>query len=159
MKDTSTILYTFEDSSGAAETFDLKDFKKIITGEKQVGSVMVELEGENESIQVPLLDGYREPYDWAVTDEIGTEHFIYYEEKNFYEKHKLSDYAKERTIDWLNGMQSNGFFEGYPENDMDFTELADEDLAYYFIEWYFTEPDEEFEDDDELVAERKRILS
>lgn len=74
-------------------------------------------------------------------------------------EHKLSDYAKERTIDWLYGMQSNGFFEDQPESDMDFTELSNEDLVYYFIEWYFTEPDEEYEDDDELVAERKRILS
>lgn len=71
----------------------------------------------------------------------------------------LSVYAKERTINWLNGMQSQGAFEGFDEETMDFEKLSDEDLAYYFVEWYFTEAEEELEDEEELIEERKRILA
>ena len=42
--------------------------------------VAVDLEGENENILVPILNGYKIPYDYAITDEIGTKHYIYYEE-------------------------------------------------------------------------------
>ena len=42
--------------------------------------VAVDLEGENENILVPILNGYKSPYDYAINDEIGTEHYIYYEE-------------------------------------------------------------------------------
>lgn len=41
---------------------------------------------------------------------------------------------------------------------MDFESLSNEDIRYYFIEWYFTEPDEEVEDEPELILERQRIL-
>ena len=34
----------------------------------------------DENILVPILNGYKIPYDYAITDEIGTEHYIYYEE-------------------------------------------------------------------------------
>ena len=42
--------------------------------------VAVDLEGENENILVPILNGYKSPYDYTINDEIGTEHYIYYEE-------------------------------------------------------------------------------
>lgn len=80
MRKTSTVHYTFEDVSGSAETFNKKDFEKIVANEKNNGTVLVELNGENETIEVPMLSGYRKPYDFDVTDEIGTEHYIYYEE-------------------------------------------------------------------------------
>lgn len=80
MKKTSTILYTFEDISGCAETFNKGDFERIVEKEAVTGNILVELVGENESIKVPLLKGYKEPYDSDITDEIGTEHYIYYEE-------------------------------------------------------------------------------
>lgn len=76
MKATSTIQYTFEDTTGYAETF--LDLDGLVSGNETL--VEVALDGENESIQVPLIDGYKKPYDWSFTDEIGTEHYIYYEE-------------------------------------------------------------------------------
>lgn len=80
MKDTSTILYTFEDTSGDAETFTDAEFHKILEKEKQLGSLLIQLKGEDDSIQVPILEGYKTPYDYTIVDDEGTEHFIYYEE-------------------------------------------------------------------------------
>lgn len=80
MRKTSTIHYTFEDIDGYAETYNKEYFGEIVIKEKIIGTVSVELKGENEFIEVPLLDGYREPYDSDITDEIGTEHYIFYEE-------------------------------------------------------------------------------
>lgn len=47
------------------------------------------------------------------------------------DKMVLSEYARLRTINWLNGMQSSGAFDGF---------------------------DEEVEDEQELILERQRIL-
>lgn len=75
------------------------------------------------------------------------------------EKFVIDEYAKQRTLDWLNGMQSQGEFDGFDEETINFESLSDEDIAYYFVEWYFTEPDEEYDEEQELIAERTRILS
>lgn len=81
MKKTSTVLYTFEDKDGYAETHQKEYFDIIVSSEKIIHKmVAVDLEGENENILVPILNGYKLPYDYAITDEIGTEHYIYYEE-------------------------------------------------------------------------------
>lgn len=81
MKKTSSVLYTFEDKGGYAETYQKEDFDIIVSSEKIIPKmVAVDLEGENENILVPILNGYKLPYDYAITDEIGTEHYIYYEE-------------------------------------------------------------------------------
>lgn len=80
MKATSTIQYTFEDMDGYAETFSTSDFKKILEGEVIEGSVTLDLNGEDDFIKAPILKGYKEPYDSDITDDIGTEHYIYYEE-------------------------------------------------------------------------------
>ena len=73
---------------------------------------------------------------------------------------KLNEYAKDRTISWLESMQENGAFQGQPENEMDFKKLSDDDLIYYFLEWYFTDDDQTAleNDETELLQERKRIL-
>ena len=81
MKKTSTVLYTFEDKEGYAETYQKEYFDIIVSSEKMIHKmVTVDLEGENENVLVPILNGYKLPYDYAITDEIGTEHYIYYEE-------------------------------------------------------------------------------
>ena len=72
-------------------------------------------------------------------------------------KYTIDEYAKERTIDWLNGMQSNGKFEGFPEDEMKFEDLPDNEIEYYFLEWYFTE-DDEYLDETELIETRKKLL-
>lgn len=73
---------------------------------------------------------------------------------------KLNKYAKDRTISWLESMQKDEAFQGQPENEMDFKKLSDDDLIYYFIEWYFTDDDQTALENDEmeLLQERKRIL-
>lgn len=80
MKATSIVLYTFEDKEGNAETYNKNDFDEIVKKESIQGYTRLELEGEGETIKVPMLAGYKKPYDSAVTDEIGTEHYIFYEE-------------------------------------------------------------------------------
>lgn len=81
MKKTSTVSYTFQDNEGYAETYQKEYFDIIVSSEKTIHKIVaVDLEGENENILVPILNGYKLPYDYAVTDEIGTEHYIYYEE-------------------------------------------------------------------------------
>ncbi|ARM65989.1 hypothetical protein AM7_042 [Lactococcus phage AM7] len=77
MNNNDTILYTLEDNQGYAETF--QDLNFILTENQKY--MLITLENTNVSINVPVLDGYRTPYDFSVTDEIGTEHYIYYEEK------------------------------------------------------------------------------
>ena len=72
-------------------------------------------------------------------------------------KYTIDEYAKERTINWLNGMQSNGKFEGFPEDEMKFEDLPDNEIEYYFLEWYFTE-DDEYLDETELIETRKKLL-
>lgn len=73
---------------------------------------------------------------------------------------KLNKYVKDRTVSWLESMQENGAFQGQPENKMDFQKLSNDDLIYYFLEWYFTDDDQTAleNDETELLQERKRIL-
>lgn len=80
MKATSTVFYTFEDIAGYAETHDKQTFETIVSQEQVKDFIQLELENEGETIKVPILAGYKKPYDFPVTDEIGTEHYIYYEE-------------------------------------------------------------------------------
>lgn len=77
MKASSTIHYTLEDKNGYAESYN--DPTGIVKGNEEF--IEIELKGENEKIKAPILKGYYKPYDFSVTDEIGTEHYIYYEEK------------------------------------------------------------------------------
>ena len=72
-------------------------------------------------------------------------------------KYTIDEYAKERTIQWLNGMQSIGAFYGHPEDEMKFEDLPDSDIEYYFLEWFFTE-DDEYVDETELIETRKKLL-
>jgi len=46
-------------------------------------------------------------------------------------------FKRERIVSWLESNQENGAFEGFPEHDMDFRLLPDEDLKYYFYEWAY----------------------
>lgn len=79
MKETSTILYTFEDTNGYAEMCSPGYFNNIANNLTVNGYVHIELVGENERITVPLIAGYDKPYDSPITYEIGTDHYIYYQ--------------------------------------------------------------------------------
>lgn len=71
----------------------------------------------------------------------------------------ISDYAKERTVEWLKSSQSEGMFDGHAEQTMDFETLSNEEVAYYFTEWYFTEDKQEDCDDEVLVNEFKKLTT
>lgn len=51
--------------------------------------------------------------------------------------------VKERAIEWLELTQGHGEFDGFDEEDMDFSKLDDEDIKWYFENWYFTEDKQE----------------
>lgn len=73
----------------------------------------------------------------------------------------ISNEARKRTIEWLNDMQSAGEFEGFEENKMNFEKLPDDEVQYYFLEWYCTQDkidNDEFESDTEILNERARLL-
>lgn len=48
---------------------------------------------------------------------------------------KKTNDIREETVLWLNQNQSNGFFEGFPEENMDFEELSDDELQWYYDSW------------------------
>ena len=73
-------------------------------------------------------------------------------------KYTIDEYAKARTITWLYVMQSMRMFEGFPEDEMKFEDLPDSDIEYYFLEWYFTEDDDEVSYETELIETRKKLL-
>ena len=81
MKQTSSILYTFESTRGEAETFKtLNEVMDIeLTGEHI--TLVLGDDDEGELLTAPIIKGYKEPYIYDATDEIGTEHYVYYEEK------------------------------------------------------------------------------
>lgn len=74
-------------------------------------------------------------------------HIMYYgnvvDVKQDISKHVLGtyelDYNRNLTINQLVNMQECYFFEEQPEQDMDFYDLPDEDLEYYFDEWINSE--------------------
>lgn len=73
----------------------------------------------------------------------------------------ISYEARKRTIEWLNDMQSVGEFEGFDEDKMNFEKLPDDEVQYYFLEWYCTQDkidNDEFESDTEILNERARLL-
>lgn len=80
MLSTSTIRYTLENRHGEAETFQtLEEIPNI-----EITDETVELTfGGNDPDEIfiaPIIKGYNAPYVDESTDEIGTEHYIYYEE-------------------------------------------------------------------------------
>lgn len=55
----------------------------------------------------------------------------------------MKDTIRELTIGWLEEMQAHGGFDGIEEADKDFTQCDDEELNWYFTQWYFTEEKQE----------------
>lgn len=53
----------------------------------------------------------------------------------------MTENMKYEVINWLEVNRNNGFFEGYLEDDMDFNELSNEDLEWYYNNWLL--PDRE----------------
>ena len=51
--------------------------------------------------------------------------------------------VKTSTIEWLELTQGHGEFDGFDEENMNFRKLDDEDIKWYFENWYFTEEKQE----------------
>ena len=108
MKWTSTIAYTFEDIDGSVETF--KRLSEVVGITIMNETITLKL-GDNDrgdTLEVPLISGYNTPYVSDVTDEIGTEHYVYYEQrgnlyydrelrKNEYVFNKVQDYPADNV--------------------------------------------------------------
>lgn len=81
MKWTSTIGYTFEDHNGEEETFvNLNNVANIVITDKLVDLRLGD-DDEGDILTVPIIKGYKTPYISDVTDDMGTEHYVYYEEE------------------------------------------------------------------------------
>lgn len=80
------VYYTIQDSYGYAESYNESGFLHELGNMKIIDYAYITLEGTEkgeptELVKVPILEGYQYPYDFLVIDEIGKEHYIYYEEK------------------------------------------------------------------------------
>ncbi len=80
------VYYTIQDSYGYAESYNGEGFSHELDNMKIIDYAYITLEGvekgePTELALVPILEGYQYPYDFLVIDEIGKEHYIYYEEK------------------------------------------------------------------------------
>ena len=56
---------------------------------------------------------------------------------------KMKKNVKASTIEWLELTKGHGEFDGFDEENMDFRKLDDEDIKWYFENWYFTEEKQE----------------
>lgn len=81
MKRVDEVYYTLENKNGCAESYNHSGFIQVLKNEKIIGYIALLLVGTKELISVPVLEGYRKPYEFTVVDELGTENYIYYEEK------------------------------------------------------------------------------
>ena len=70
----------------------------------------------------------------------------------------ISKEAREATIRWLENGRCNGEFDGFAEENMNFKEISDEEIAYYFVEWFFMDKDSDSDVDGNLIAERNKML-
>lgn len=85
LKVSSNIFYTIENKN-EAETFSKKDFEAEIEQERVtvVGEKRIHLNNEDEVyISVPILKGYEPPYDADITQDMETNHYIYYNHSQF----------------------------------------------------------------------------
>lgn len=61
---------------------------------------------------------------------------MFNEYRNYVENSSEEEIRKE-TIAWLENTRSSGGFEGFDEDEMNFEELTDDDIYWYFEEWVF----------------------
>lgn len=53
---------------------------------------------------------------------------------------------RNKIIDWLETNRNNGFFDGFAEENMDFTKLDDNELNWYYENWIKPDQKDEIED-------------
>ncbi|MBU5669626.1 hypothetical protein KQI68_07205 [Peptoniphilus sp. MSJ-1] len=86
------------------------------------------------------FDSTREYYTIYENDDIYKDCATEDDVRQFVEmyEHKLKNSKKlirDLTIVWLENNKELGFFDGYPEEDMDFSTLSDEEIKYYYQNW------------------------
>ncbi|WP_019139266.1 hypothetical protein [Peptoniphilus timonensis] len=60
------------------------------------------------------------------------------EYKKYVNEHSKEEIRKE-TIMWLENTRASGAFENQAENNMNFNDLSDDEIDWYFEEWVFPE--------------------
>jgi hypothetical protein len=74
----------------------------------------------------------------------------------------MNTIVRDRTILWLEENRKNGAFDGFMEENMDFDCLSDEDILWYFDNWYMTEDyfemlkSDPLDEIDQLLVKAKR---
>lgn len=85
MKENSKILYTIENKTGEAETVSELSNENVgllnieILNDKI--DIVFDHNDKRELFSTPLIKGFDNPYDWAITENDETIHYIYYCER------------------------------------------------------------------------------
>lgn len=74
---------------------------------------------------------------------------------------------KELVIDWLESEQAQGTFDDFSEEFVEFRQCTDEEIEWYYVEWYLNDNkleelklDSEFDEfSQQMLNERERILN
>lgn len=74
---------------------------------------------------------------------------------------------KELVIDWLESEQAQGTFDDFSEEFIEFRQCIDEEIEWYYVEWYLNDNkleelklDSEFDEfSQQMLNERERILN
>lgn len=66
--------------------------------------------------------------------------------------------ARELTVQWLENNQSQGAFDGFSEENMNFSELDDKSIEYYLAEWVYEDYSERGEECEEMVLDIDEFL-
>ena len=51
----------------------------------------------------------------------------------------MNSAVKQRTIEWLEQSQAQGSFDGFDEENKHFRQCSDDEIEWYFVEWFFTD--------------------
>lgn len=78
IRPSSTVLFTFETRDGEARSY--ASLSHIDTVGLPLTVVPLNDECFGCAVTVPLIPGFAPPFDFSVTDDLGTEHYIYYQE-------------------------------------------------------------------------------
>lgn len=60
-----------------------------------------------------------------------------FDEYRNYVENSSEEEIRRETILWLENTRSSGGFEGFDEEEMNFEELTDDEIDWYFEEWVF----------------------
>lgn len=150
MKKTSAIYYMIGDTEGNVESYHIDDTPEKILDKKRISSIEIELNGENEIFVAPVMAGYYTPYDSDITDELGTEHYIFYDE--------IEDWLKPLVAkEIVSEEEARELEKHYEDTNWKLEDLEDDDFKVFetiheCIDWYY------FNDEERDSDEAKRLV-